>query len=538
MRLCVWRLLGTLWLRAVAGALVATLAPASLDAATITVGPGGNLQAAINSARPGDTVVLTPGATYVGNFTLPAPTGGLQPITIRTALDPRLPLPGNRIKPALHAAILAKIRSSNGLPAIQTALGAHHWRLELLEFGPTADGVGEIIRLGRGGSDQSTLSIVPHNLVIDRCYIHGNPVVGQKRGIALNSASTTIVNSHISDIKAVGIDTQAIGGWNGPGPFLIENNYLEAAGENVMFGGADPKIPGLVPSDITFRLNHLSKPRSWQQQTWSVKNLFELKNARRVLVEGNVFEHNWKRDQNGIAIVLIPRNQDGTAPWCVVSDVTFRYNIVRHAGGGFSLTGYDDNYPSQQARNILIQHNLVYDITSSDGSSGRFMRIGSGPANVKIEHNTMIQTNEPLYVYGRRPDGAYEVVKDFLFANNLTLHNTYGISGEAAGGLGIPTINAYFSGTGVVRNVLAGGEAARYPAGNLFPSVTAFLGEFVAGTYRLRTGSPFKNAGTDGTDLGPNMTTLESLTNCALSGDSSGVGTIRLSPPIGLRIQR
>ena len=61
------------------------------------------------------------------------------------------------------------------------------------------------------------------------------------------------------------MDTQAIGGWNGPGPYLIENNYLEAAGENVMFGGADPTIPNLVPSDITLRLNHLIKPRSWQQ---------------------------------------------------------------------------------------------------------------------------------------------------------------------------------------------------------------------------------------------------------------------------------
>ena len=50
-------------------------------------------------------------------------------------------------------------------------------------------------------------------------------------------------------------------GWNGPGPFLIENNYLEAAGENVMFGGSDPSIANLVPSNITIRRN-LSAARS------------------------------------------------------------------------------------------------------------------------------------------------------------------------------------------------------------------------------------------------------------------------------------
>ncbi len=270
------------------------LAPVSVNAATLTVGPGGNLQTAINAAKPGDTIVLTAGATYTGTFTLPVPPAGSGFITIRTAADSRLPAPGKRIQPAVHASLLAKIRSGNTSPAIVTAPGAHHWRLELLEIGPNPAGGDDMIRLGRGGSDQTTLDVVAHDLVIDRCYIHGDPLTAQKRGIALNSASTTIVNSHVSDIKAAGIDTQAICGWNGPGPFLIENNYLEAAGENVMFGGADPKIPDLVPSDITIRLNHLSKPLAWQQSgQWLVKNLLELKNARRVLIEGNVFEHSW-----------------------------------------------------------------------------------------------------------------------------------------------------------------------------------------------------------------------------------------------------
>ena len=75
------------------------------------------------------------------------------------------------------------------------------------------------------------------------------------------------------------------GGWNGPGPFRIENNYLEAAGENFMLGGTDPAISNLVPSDVIFRGNQLAKPREWRGLKWTVKNLFELKNARRVLVE-------------------------------------------------------------------------------------------------------------------------------------------------------------------------------------------------------------------------------------------------------------
>ena len=112
-----------------------------------------------------------------------------------------------------------------------------------LEFPSTKEGYGDIIQLGDGSSAQTDLAQVPYEIVLDRVYIHGDPIYGQKRGIALNARTVTIRNSYISDIKAVGVDTQAIGGWNGPGPFSIENNYLEASGEVVLLGGSDPAIP-------------------------------------------------------------------------------------------------------------------------------------------------------------------------------------------------------------------------------------------------------------------------------------------------------
>ena len=90
------------------------------------------------------------------------------------------------------------------------------------------------------------LAQVPYALVIDRVYVHGDPVLGQKRGIALHSSDTASINSYVSDCKAVGQDSQAMSGFNGPGNYLIENNYLEGATENVLFGGADPMIPNLV----------------------------------------------------------------------------------------------------------------------------------------------------------------------------------------------------------------------------------------------------------------------------------------------------
>ena len=73
-----------------------------------------------------------------------------------------------------------------------------------------------------------------------------------------------------------------------------------------------------------------------------MKNLFELKNARQVRVERNLFANNWEQAQSGGAIVLTPRNQDGGCRWCVVEDVTFESNVIRGVGAGFTILGRDD----------------------------------------------------------------------------------------------------------------------------------------------------------------------------------------------------
>ncbi len=239
------------------------LAPSAARAADIVVPAGGNLQTALNAARPGDTILLAPGATYVGNFTLPV-HGGTTFVTIRTGgNDSLLPGTGSRITPA-HAPYLAKLRSPDSQPALKTAPRAAYWRIMFVELLATQNGAYDIVQLGDGSSAQNALSLVPQQLVVDRVYIHGDRLVGQKRGIALNSGNTTIVNCHISDIKAVNQDSQAIAGANGPGPYHLENNYLEASGQMFQIGGDDPKIPGLVPADLTFRGNTLTRPVSWR----------------------------------------------------------------------------------------------------------------------------------------------------------------------------------------------------------------------------------------------------------------------------------
>jgi hypothetical protein len=590
----------------------ATLAAATnAGAATITVNAGGNLQTAINSAQPGDTILLQAGAVFTGNFTLPAKSGTTF-ITIRSAAaDSSLPPANVRIDPR-YASLLPKIRSANTGSALTTAAGAHHWRLQFLEFQANSGGIGEIIRLG--SSSEVNAASQAHHLVLDRVYIHGDAKLGIKRGIALNSGDTTIVNSYISDVKSVAQDSQAICGWNGPGPYRIENNYLEASAENVMFGGSTPAIQNLVPANITIRRNHFTKNQAWRNaivatpaatatagaggtlaagtyayrvvayaacgnsQTcrstaspevkatvgasgavtvkwaavsgatsyriygrgagaenqywtatgtslvdsgaagtasavptstgtkWVVKNLLEVKNGRAMLVEGNVFEYVWAQDQKGYAILFTPSN-NGSAPWTAVQDITFQYNTVQHVGAGMQINGRDTSRGSEYTRNVVVRHNLFTDVSTSWGGPAGFLVTGNGTQDVTVDHNTVIHTGFVVATTGEMNSG-------FVFTNNMTKHNQWGIYGDGHGA-GFDSTRVYFTADFEMRrNVMAGGSASKYPTDNFFPATTVFLTQFVnaaAGDYRLAPASLYKSAATDGTDVGVDIAKLQAV---------------------------
>jgi hypothetical protein len=493
-------------------------------AATITVPSGGDLQAALNAAQPGDTILLQAGATFTGNFILPA-KGGTSYITVRSsAPDSSFPAAGQRITPA-YASLMPKLRGTTaGGSALRTAVGASYWRLLFLEFKPAPTPSSNLLEFGRADTSQSTLSSVAHHLVLDRCYLHGDPATGQRRGLALNSGEAQVLNSYFADFKGINQDTQALGGWNGPGPYLIDNNYLEAAGENVMFGGSDPYIVDLVPSDITIRRNLISRPLSWMSSSWVVKNLIELKNAQNVTIEGNTIENNWAAGQQGYSIVLQPRNQSGSAPWSTVRNITIQNNIIRHVAAVFNICGYDDIHTAQQLRGVVVRNNLMYDIspayaTSSMAANGWMGIIGCGPANITFDHNTVDNkgTSAIQFYAGYAPTG-YQI-QGFVLKNNLLRDNKYGIFGDNSSE-GIPSLTKYTPNAYVHANAIGGADPAIYPTDNDYPSLAQWLADFVdrsAANYQLVSTSLSNNAATDGKDIGVDFAELEA----ALTGTSA-----------------
>lgn len=620
---------------------VLALTAAAANGATLTVCASGcaytDPQAAIDAARYGDTILLRAGQTFVAHLVLRAKSGTGW-IDIRSdAADSVLPTASQRLIPSdrpggtTPRSALARIIGRGGAYKTSALLraepGAHNYRIRFLEFDGTSHlGYETLVQLG----DDSTAAR-PYDIVLDRVYVRGHPTKGQKRGIAMNGVRLSVLNSYIVDIKAVNGDSQGINGYNGAGPMLIENNHIEAAAENILFGGGVPMVSGLVPSDITIRRNYIYKPLSWRSEIlnrpgtpragthtsgslasgthyfkvvalmdtgtrtaislpslelavtttsgravalswsgvtgadryriyrgrtagaqtvyrettsastsftytgaselagtpptsgtkWVVKNVIELKNAERVLIDGNIIENIWQSGQFGYALVLTPRNAEDKAPWTRVRDVTITGNIIRNAGGVINVSGYDDSGVSLRTERITLRNNLFHDINKFGGSAKVFL-LGNGPSAVVIDSNTIIHTNSSvLYPYGSLS------MPSLRYTNNLSLHNTYGIMGESSS-TGIPTITKFFPSGVVTCNVLAGGRASLYPTPNAFPTTADWSASFqdpASGNYQLRAGSPLSQILCGGRTPGVSYAVL----NAALGGTAAPVDTT--TPP-------
>jgi hypothetical protein len=475
---------------------------------TIAVGAGGDLQAALRAALPGDVITLEPGAIFRGNFSLAKKAGSGWVVVRSGAPDEKLPAPGTRVTPTF-ASVMPKIVSQSSSPAVYTEPGAHHYRFIGIEFSadPSAKTIYSIVSFG---GDQVSEADTPYDLILDRCYVHGHPALTSFRGVLLNSASSAVIDSHISEIHVEGRDSQAVLGYNGRGPFKIVNNYLEAAGENIMFGGADPKIRGLVPSDIEIRRNHLFKPPSWRRGDptfagvqWTFKNLLELKNAQRVHVEGNLLENMW----GGAALVLTPRNQDRTAPWSVVQDVLFRNNIVKNADSGFAVQSSDDLAPSQPTKRIALVNNLWLVTRTFFGMTSP----GGALDDLLVDHNTAIPVGYSTYY--TEAATAPALIR-FRLTNNLMGFGAFGVSFPMAD----ETLAKYAPGAVIARNALVSiadsgdGQGVTRNRGLSQALYTSFPNAAAAGITAdgtLTARSPNRRAGTDGKDIGVDFDELQ-----------------------------
>jgi hypothetical protein len=534
--------------------------------ATILVPSGSNLQAAINAASCGDTLQLQAGGSFssTGLLIFPAkPCDNAHWITIRTsASNSALPPEGTRLTPCYAgvaslpgrpafkcsstANVLAKVvfAGVSGDGPISFAPGAKYYRLVGLEItrGTAGAKLSSLVSVKNGAAD---------HIIIDRSWVHGTAQDETQSGVRLNGVTNgAVVDSTFTDFHCFTActDAKAIGGGNGSfpgGPYKIVNNFLEASGQGILFGGSSAAY---TPADIEIRRNHLFKPLIWMKGTpgfvgsvagtpFVVKNHFELKNAQRVLFEANILENVWGGfSQSGYAVLLTPKNQaSGTTslcPNCQVTDVTIRYNLVSHSGGGFQIaTGTNSNGAMALAGARFSIHDVtVDDISASrfNGSGTLFQISNSWTANVLNTLAVNHVTGFPDPISHSLTMGnalTNPTMTGFSFTNNIVIAgrypvwNTGGSTSCAVHNVPVQSISTCFASYAFAKNAIIGSPSAfppsAWPSNNFFPSTTSAVG-FVnynngnGGDYHLLSSSPYKNAGSDGKDLGADVTALQS----------------------------
>jgi hypothetical protein len=323
----------------------------------INVGARTDLASAIDHAKCGDTLLLPAGASFEVKE-LPAKKCDDQHyITVRTDTpDSTLPPEGTRISPAWGG-----VASLPGRPAFaQPAGGPAKLLATIVIRRPSGVAAGDHVRFigiewtTAPEADISRMVTAEHgdHIIFDRNWFH--PAEGKEVahgvGIFDGAHMIAVINSYISGLNCIArtgkcTDATGIGGGKGDeqiSTLKIYNNFIESAGENILFGGS---AATQVPTDIEIRRNHLFRPMSWKEgepgytptssgQPFIVKNNFELKSAIRVLFEANLLENTWGGfSQTGYSILLTPKSQGGQCPVCRVNDVTIRYNRIRNVAG-------------------------------------------------------------------------------------------------------------------------------------------------------------------------------------------------------------
>ena len=516
----------------------------------VTAGSASDFQAKLNAATCGDTIVLPANNTYTGNFSVPnegACSGWI--LVVSSALS-SLPSTGTRISagcsagttpaticPPPSAGTIANMATittnTTNDPAITFAAGSHNWRFIGLEVTSTV-GLHEtnLIETDVGAT---MITQEPSFIIIDRCYVHGALTSAIRRGMDLQGPSMSVMESDFREFHdqttspGVGADSQAIAAWTSPGPLLFRNNFLSAASENINFGGNDPSITNLVPSDITIVGNHFWKDwTNWHGRGFVVKNVVEFKNAQRVLLDGNVIEFSWADGQSGTAVMITVRNQGGTCPLCVVQDVTLTHNLIQHAVSGIETTGSDDLQISLPENRILIQNNVATDLNATTYGTGGtgighgiFSETDGGMAglsanNIIVDHNDVFSNYEFLSL------GDSGKIVSYALTNNLATFGVYGILGSGEG-VGTSSLNFYLP-TVTYNDMVfltgTGSPGGTFPSGT-FWNTTAGAGftNYTGGNYQLTNASPYHNAGTDGKDIGVwDWTTFNAETSNALAG--------------------
>jgi len=243
-----------------------------------------------------------------------------------------------------------------------------------------------------------------------------------RRAISANCAFLLVDKCNARNYRVIGQDSQAIIGWNGSRNHVIRNSVLEAAGENIMYGGSDAALEEMYPRDVLIEDCTLTKLESWKTENYNMKAIFETKNIIGLTFRRNHLNGNWKQAWGQApAIVLKSANQENSNPNARTENAIIEANIVENVGTYFLIIGKDDGPNlSGVMKNVVIRNNICQSMNSEP--DGRAFSLEGGPIDLWVDHNTFFDNRHSAIEFmGLVPS------VNCKYTNNIALHGKYGI---------------------------------------------------------------------------------------------------------------
>lgn len=479
---------------------------------------GTQFQTALDSAVDGDEIVVT--ASFTGNFTISVSHSPSNPVIVRTSTAS---WGQSRLSNAVATA-LPRVTTANASPVLTINTNVDGWDFDEVAFSATNSTGFMIIYVGLTGV--TTTAAVPDGVRFNRCAIWAEGSTAEwSQGVQLHSDNSGFCNGRIWNIKKQGADAQAILSGACQGVHKIVNNYLEASGENIMYGGFPNQLTNVVPSDIEIRYNYFRTDPSWLQNTatggpYTVKNNFELKYARRVLFQGNQSQYMWaSAGQSGHHLLFqTTPNSASNMSWAVVEDVLVLDNWIRDGNQFVTMLSQIESHVGFTNK-VVFDNNLVthmgpnfstfgtdVDTGSGAGSNkGRVIAMSKGIDDVYFMNNTCAKVHQWMYAGGSSSDKHLRTT----FSNNLLDYVSPDLFFWGDGFIGPDTTvpqyfdSATFSMTG---NVVPGQTASQwddYSASNDLVASVSNIGytDYANDDFTLSGGSSYLGRGVDHTRL-------------------------------------
>lgn len=306
----------------------------------------------------------------------------------------------------------------------------------------------------------------------------------------------------------------------------LPGNPTPASGDLVRWGG-------IQPNNILFKRNIFAHYAEWaplMEGDCGGKGYLEVKSCVNCVFDGNVFT-------GCTGPTVTARNQDGDFPWVSLDGLTFSNNLWENSDRIFT-SFLRDSTPTAKSQNITWFNNLYLGVTgnvSAGQAGGELSAATTGGVNVTIRHNTIAwsKTNNPGSSFSGWKNfsnllgiGNAGTMENFVFKDNIVAigqNACFPVSGSAS-------ITDCWPGATVINNVFV--NADNHSATDInnwwrtaFP-VSPNANSYITGygpvnfvnanstmtlsgaDYRLASSSPYKNAASDGSDIGYNHSLL------------------------------